>query len=139
MQQNERINTLDIAKGIGIIFVVFAHINYTPELLTPIYSFHMLLFFILAGMVFQREKFTSFGEFLKRRWKTMIKPYLVFSLIPIAYVYISQQLFDAAEQLTTEEYIEALCRFFWLRDQNLCLIHRCGLCHAFLQQRLCTI
>lgn len=112
MQSKERLNTLDIAKGIGIIFVVFAHINYTPELLTPIYSFHMPLFFILAGVVFNKEKFHSFGSFLARRWKTMIQPYLFFSVLSIVYVFASERLFDAAKDLARGEYIEAFVQIF---------------------------
>ncbi len=112
MQNKERLNTLDVAKGIGIIFVVFAHINYTPELLTPIYSFHMPLFFILAGVVFHKEKFHSFGAFLKRRWKTMMLPYVIFSVLTIVYVFVSERLFDAATDLTRAEYIEAFVQIF---------------------------
>lgn len=112
MHKKERLNTLDIAKGIGIIFVVFAHVNYTPELLTPIYSFHMPLFFILAGVVFNKEKFHSFATFLTRRWKTMIQPYLFFSVLSIVYVFISERLFDVAKDLSREEYIEAFVQIF---------------------------
>lgn len=79
-----RIDALDVAKGIGMILVVFAHINYTPALLIPIYSFHMPLFFILAGVVFRKEKYPAFGDFLVSRLKSLYLPYLVFSLAPIA-------------------------------------------------------
>lgn len=112
MQNKERLNTLDIAKGIGIIFVVFAHVNYMPALLTPIYSFHMPLFFILAGVVFNKEKFQTFRDFIKRRWKTIIQPYLLFSVLAIGYVFVSDQLFDAAKDLSPEEYIEAFVQIF---------------------------
>lgn len=112
MQNKERLNTLDIAKGIGIIFVVIAHVNYMPALLTPIYSFHMPLFFILAGVVFNKEKFQTFRAFIKRRWKTIIQPYLLFSILAIGYVFVSDQLFDAAKDLSPEEYIEAFVQIF---------------------------
>lgn len=101
MGKNTRLNTLDIAKGIGIIFVVFAHVNYTPSLLVLIYSFHMPLFFILAGMVFNREKYPTFKDFIKRRWETMIIPYLIFSALSMIYVFVSEKMFEAAVVVLT--------------------------------------
>lgn len=80
-----RISEIDVAKGIGIILVVFAHVNYTPFLLEYIYSFHMPLFFVLAGLVFDKERYSSFADFLKRRMKNLICPYILFSLISILF------------------------------------------------------
>lgn len=79
-----RIDALDVAKGIGMILVVFAHINYTPAILIPIYSVHMPLFFLLAGVVFRREKYPAFRGFLISRLKSLLLPYLFFCLAPIA-------------------------------------------------------
>lgn len=79
--QKGRIPALDIAKGIGILLVVFAHVNYTPALLTYIYSFHMPLFFLLSGMLFRKEKYRSFGQFAKRRFFSLICPYLFFYIL----------------------------------------------------------
>lgn len=49
----ERINYIDIAKGIGILLVVLGH-GYSN--INPVYcwinSFHMPLFFILTGVLF---------------------------------------------------------------------------------------
>lgn len=112
MGKNTRLNTLDIAKGIGIIFVVFAHVNYTPSLLVLIYSFHMPLFFILAGMVFNREKYPTFKDFIKRRWKTMIIPYLIFSALSMIYVFVSEKMFEAAVDLSMEQYIDYFIQIF---------------------------
>lgn len=46
---------LDIAKGIGIITVVIAHLQYTC-LSKYIYWFHMPLFFIISGYLFKKPK-----------------------------------------------------------------------------------
>ena len=101
----ERNPIIDIAKGIGIIFVVFAHVNYTPWLLQLIYSFHMPLFFIISGMLFKREKYSSFSEFLKRRWKTLIIPYLIFSIGAIGYVFALEHVFPEILDISREQYI----------------------------------
>jgi len=78
---NKRFEILDIAKGIGIFLVVFAHVNYTPFLLAYIYSFHMPIFFVFSGMLFNRDKYDNFLCFLKRRIKTLIYPYLLFYIL----------------------------------------------------------
>ncbi len=110
--QASRLGVLDVAKGIGIILVIFAHVNYTPSLLTPIYSFHMPLFFMLSGMVYHGAKYPRIRQFLRRRWDTMLKPYLFFSLLSLAYVFISERLFAHAVDLKAREYISAFLQIF---------------------------
>ena len=111
-QHTSRMNVLDIAKGIGIVFVIFAHVNYTPELLTPIYSFHMPLFFILAGMVYNPEKYPRLRDLIRRRWDTMIKAYLFFSLAALVYVFLSEKIFVYAKDLSAEKYISSFWQIF---------------------------
>ena len=110
--ENKRCTTLDIAKGIGMIFVIFAHVNYTPDILVLIYSFHMPLFFILSGVSFDRLKYPSFSAYLARRWKNMILPYLLFSVISIAYVILSSVAFYYTSEFTMVEYIAAFLQIF---------------------------
>lgn len=108
----DRLDELDIAKGIGMLFVIFAHVNYTPELLTPIYSFHMPLFFVLAGMEYDPAEYSRLRDMIWRRWHTLIKPYLFFSLASLAYVFLSEKLFAHATDLKSEEYISAFIQIF---------------------------
>lgn len=88
-KKTDRIETLDVAKGLGILFVVFAHVNYTPSVLTCIYAFHMPLFFLLAGMVFKKEKHPAFVPFLKRRIKTLLCPYVFFYIASVLLRFIT--------------------------------------------------
>ena len=81
--QANRIAYLDIAKGIGILLVVFAHINIKGPIYQTIYSFHMPLFFILAGMTF--STYGSFSEFIGKKAKRLLLPYIVYSLITFAW------------------------------------------------------
>lgn len=74
----KRIGWVDAAKGIGILLVVLGHnqINSdAPGLHDSIYSFHMPLFFILAGMFLKPEQ--SFWMLLKRRFFSTLRPYLL--------------------------------------------------------------
>lgn len=86
--QTGRIEALDIAKGIGMFFVVWAHVNYTPFLLKYIYSFHMPLFFIISGILYNKEKYSSFPHYIKRRAKTLICPYIFFYLGSLLIVFV---------------------------------------------------
>lgn len=75
-----RYDYLDIAKGLGILAVVWAHIMLVGWSHQICYAFHMPLFFLISGMLFRKDKFTSFGEFLKKRTKRLFVPYLLYSV-----------------------------------------------------------
>lgn len=70
---------LDIMKGIGILLVVFAHVFHKSGI---IYQFHMPLFFILSGaaMIYSKSGFS-----LKKKAKSLLVPYFVFSFICFVY------------------------------------------------------
>ena len=68
-----RIQWIDAAKGLGLLFVIIGHLK-TPYLATWIYTFHMPLFFILSGYVFPSGKY-SFAEFVKKRISSLVIPY----------------------------------------------------------------
>jgi polysaccharide biosynthesis protein PslL len=71
--------TVDIARGIGIVLVVFAHLpwgfNGYDFMHRVIYNFHMPLFFALGGCFFTRRSFLAFVE---RKAKTILFPYFIF-------------------------------------------------------------
>ena len=82
---NRRDSTLDAAKGIGILLVVFAHINLFEPWQSIIYGFHMPLFYTISGMLFRKERYSGFWDFFKRRLKTLILPYLLFSFLSLLF------------------------------------------------------
>jgi polysaccharide biosynthesis protein PslL len=78
----ERVGYIDIAKGIGILLVALAHADvslFSPYLHRLIYSFHMPLFFFLSGYFFNPH--IPFLELVKKRFNTLLKPYLVTILL----------------------------------------------------------
>lgn len=99
----QRVNYLDLAKGIGIILVVLGHMeNIDESIRIWIASFHMPLFFIISGMLISLKgedkklliengvdnsesgsKKSEFIVMLKKKTKGIIVPYLWFSLIYI--------------------------------------------------------
>lgn len=74
----ERILWIDAAKAIGILMVVFGHNWLDEKFCYYFYSFHMPLFFILAGITFSTKK--DFADFSWKKFKTLIIPYLFFSV-----------------------------------------------------------
>ena len=81
-EDKNRIEWIDIAKGIGIIFVVLGHCVVKTDLIHKfIFSFHMPLFFILSGYCFHAEKYNKMSEVLKNRGKALLIPYCKFWLL----------------------------------------------------------
>ena len=76
---------INSAKGIGVILIILGHLLYSSNvtfLNQIIYSFHMPLFFILAGYV-QKENVGK--EFIVKRIKRLVVPYLAFSVVGLHY------------------------------------------------------
>lgn len=78
----KRIEYLDIAKGIGILLVILAHIDegYTK---IPIYAFHLPLFFVISGICFRCEG--TFWDFFKKKAKGYLVPYFGMGLVLVLF------------------------------------------------------
>lgn len=85
-KNNNRIEFLDTAKGIGIILVVMGHVSTNNAINNWIYSFHMPLFFIISGYIVSKNiKTISIKEFVSRKVKSMLTPYFIFSILTYLY------------------------------------------------------
>ena len=95
-----RLNFIDVAKGIGIILVVLGHLNSAEQPVRNfIYSFHMPFFFVVSGMFFSEK--TDFKTLFIKSVKTLLVPYLIFIAVD-ALVYMAMNSF------TTDSVIFAL-------------------------------
>ena len=103
--QKERLLVFDIAKGIGILLVVFAHINHTPSLLAYIYTFHMPLFFIISGMFFKKDKYKTFGAFVKQKFLTLICPYMFFYVVSFVVKFAISAIYNGLTSEVINEYL----------------------------------
>jgi fucose 4-O-acetylase-like acetyltransferase len=91
----ERVVWLDAAKGLGIVLVVFGHVlrgTASAGILPAespafqwtdfsLYTFHMPLFFVLAGWTVQYSLNKGKLGFLRSKIPTVVYPYLLWSLI----------------------------------------------------------
>ncbi len=72
---------IDYAKGLGILAVFWGHIMLKGWSYSLVYSFTIPLFFFLSGFVFHDRKYPTLGSFFAARWKSLILPYLSFSIV----------------------------------------------------------
>ena len=77
----KRIEWVDIVKGFGILFVMFGHTMVCNADAVWLYSFHLGLFFFCTGYTFRPERYQTLGEFCRSRFKSILLPYAVYSLI----------------------------------------------------------
>lgn len=105
LEQKRHIDWLDVAKGIGIILVFLGHaprdimreeyfgIDFGFQF---IYSFHMQLFFIVSGILFMLsyQKYSPL-EFLKKKAKTLLIPWVVYTLL----IYVIRYAADFVPQI----------------------------------------
>lgn len=85
----KRIEYIDVAKGIGMILIVFGHALKEGPIYQVIYSFHIPLFFFLSGMTYRRK---NAMEFWKNKFVRLYVPYIVFSIISIGLFSIAGKL-----------------------------------------------
>lgn len=76
---DNRIEWIDIAKGIGIILVIAGHCFYLGYSY-PLYAFHMPLFFFLSGLLF-KDKNEGFVDFFKSKSNSLMRPWLIILFI----------------------------------------------------------
>lgn len=73
---------IDMLKGFGILLVLIGH-SHCPKMFDKfIYGFHMPLFFILSGYLFNDTyyKKSNIKSYVRKKWNAYIIPYFVLSL-----------------------------------------------------------
>ncbi|MEE0931221.1 MAG: acyltransferase family protein [Acutalibacteraceae bacterium] len=86
IREKQRLDYIDMLKGIGIILVVMGHhLLELDGLGIWIYSFHMPLFFIITGYLSEhkKEKCEDIKRVVINKAKSLMYPYFTFSLINI--------------------------------------------------------
>lgn len=70
-------NKINLLKALAIMIVVSGHLEFSLIPMFPPYSFQVMLFFFIAGILFKPEY--GFIEYFKRRFKTLIVPYFLYA------------------------------------------------------------
>lgn len=84
--KKDRVDWIDFAKGIGIILVIIGHSmtrlggeGIQHIFIVLISSFYMPFFFFISGINFKSDM--SWSVFLKKKWKGIMYPTIIFSII----------------------------------------------------------
>ncbi len=86
MENNDKVarnGVLDIMKGLGILLVIIGHSTIPKMPHDIIYSFHMPLFFVVAGFLYKAKPLN--GKWWKNNVYRLLIPYLIFGVIWIGY------------------------------------------------------
>ena len=70
---------INILKAIAIALVVSGHLEFRIFDMFPPYSFQIALFFFISGMLFKDKYLNNVQEFIKRRSKSLLLLYLIYS------------------------------------------------------------
>ena len=70
---------INILKALAIILVVSGHLEFRFFNMFPPYSFQLALFFFISGMLFKDKYLDKVGEFIKRRIKSLLVLYFLYS------------------------------------------------------------
>lgn len=94
----KRIEWIDWIRAIGIFLVVLGHgignDNDAPELRLWIYSFHIPLFFIISGMVFNADRYSSLKDCVKAKARNLVVPYFFINIFTIPFWYLYYNIFN---------------------------------------------
>jgi len=94
---------LDNLKGFGIILVVLGHI--ASPISSLIYSFHMPLFFVITGYLFNEEKLNR--HFVIKNLKRIFIPFFVFLLLGFLFEFLKRMLLSR-DQLEFSQLLDAI-------------------------------
>lgn len=96
----KRIDWLDSARGLGIVLVVIGHtlgglidsrigagLGVFRSLFFAIYTFHMPLFFLLAGLMVPHRLARGTGAFLRGLLPSVVWPYFLWSVVQFTVIY----------------------------------------------------
>lgn len=97
MTETKRLDYLDMAKGLGMLFVLIGHLQgeriftlspYIQPLCVWIFSFHMPLFFIISGiLIFEKSgEDLPLSVHISKRFRSIMIPYYWFSFFYILVV-----------------------------------------------------
>lgn len=79
-------NKINILKALAILIVVSGHLEFALIPMFPPYSFQIVLFFFIAGMLFNPDY--CFVDYFKRRFKSLMKPYIFYAFVYLGITFL---------------------------------------------------
>lgn len=101
LENTQRLDWVDNLKGIGMILVILGHVSINKYLNDIIYSFHMPLFFIISGFLFN---FSNKDNYVLKKVKSLIVPYFKFCFIWFMYWFIFERFIRGGNISITQQF-----------------------------------
>lgn len=114
--EKKRNSSIDVCRGIAILYVILCHLEIPEELNAYIYSFHVPVLLMISGMLFKSDY--SFWDFFYKKFRGIILP-LLFLRFPIIVLSVFENIkagtFSKGFLLNTlySSYIEGDLGVFW--------------------------
>ena len=99
--EQKRLQYIDIARGFAILAIVYSHFTnqvsvVKPDLATSfgicfLSQFHICIFFIIRGQILAYQKNIRYKEHIIKRCKTLLVPYVIFSILNILYLFVDMR------------------------------------------------
>lgn len=82
-RKNGRLDYIDVARGFVIILMLIGHADPPTPLVKAIFGFHMPFFFILSGLLYNKEKWANLGiiKLIVSKFKAYILPYFILTFL----------------------------------------------------------
>lgn len=113
---NNRVDYLDIARALGIILMIMGHIGFGRRFNHFIHAFNMPMFFIISGYLFtlKHQENLPFKEYLIKKFKSLIIPYIAFGLFHLCYAAIFKTFhIEYVKQLVSYQRILPIAGAIW--------------------------
>lgn len=79
MNNTERVEYIDLLRGIGIILMTIGHVGFTVNIEKWIYAFHMPLFYCVSGWFFNNH--STITAKIKKLSLKLLVPYFSFGYL----------------------------------------------------------
>lgn len=110
----KRVYWLDSMRALAIYLIVLGHVLNGRSIWIWIYSFHVPLFIIISGYLFNGVRYRFF-EFFKKRFFMLMIPYYFFSLLSIIVFQILKKYLDTEINVS---FYKSLIGMLWANGQN---------------------
>jgi len=109
---NQRLDYIDIAKGLGIILVVLSHTEY-PGLMYYTSAFFVPIFFFCSGFTFSKKNI-NLGICFRKQATKLLKPYIIFNILLLLYFH------DFSRRAIWGIFYSRYCLFPFGTDVDIC-------------------
>lgn len=116
---NLRILYIDIAKALGMLFIIWGHIRLSGITHNFVYAFHIPLYFFLSGMFFNKRKYVGIVDFVSHKAHSLLYPYVLYSF----FFWIVWVCYTLAGDIKVESYWNPLLQTFIAQGSDTFLVH----------------